>query len=244
LLNKDDVRWGYSVPRHPTKGDILVSNIKQYMQNPLANIGLGDSKHGLTIKRIVVDYLKRLHNFGVERLEESQAFNRVDFHYRDLYFYRKHRYCITCDEDQQEFLRECCIEAGIITADDPKCRLTFATNSKASACNYLVLDREESEIIAGDKYLVCDIGQNSFCISRIHADTTISTSNVIHIATHRNSGFIALENNLRNYLETNSTSLYLNQEIIADAVEEFARDLKVAYFFQLMCIIAYEITVF
>jgi hypothetical protein len=225
LLNRDSFCWGYGVPRHPKQNDICIPNIKQYMMASLVNEKLEKLKLGLTIKKVVSDYLKVLHELGIRRLKENRAFARSTY-YID-FKPEKIRYCLICDQDQEDFVRDCFIEAGIINGSDPDNRLTFATMSEAAAYNYLGWNGSVSGTNAGEKYLVCDIGHSSVSISRIQLNTTLSTSEVVLVDTYPKLGSVVLENNLREYLQLNSRQLYLNQKLIEDVVDEFLESTKV-----------------
>lgn len=125
----------------------------------------------------------------------------------------KIRYCLVRGVDQQEFMRKCFIQAGIINKEDPDNRVTFTTKSEAAAYTYLDWqDRSKMYMVSGQNYLFCDIGYNSISISEIQADVTSSMSKVTLITEYKDAGF-------RDKIIT-----------IASAMSEFEEDIKVICF--------------
>jgi hypothetical protein len=210
------------------ENDVLIDHIKQYLLYPtaVANEKLGKFKEGLTIRKVVSDYLRLFHKTGLEQLKLKEAFRKTTY-FKD--FDKKNiRYSLICSQDQQVFMRECFFQAGIIDVTDPVHRLVFTTKSEASGYHYLAWDRSENYIVAGENYLVCDIGHNAISISSIQAHNTESASKVNLLAEYPEAGSMSLERNLQSYLESNMFRLNLNEMIIDAAVQEFVKKIKIS----------------
>jgi hypothetical protein len=165
---------------------------------------------------------------GLEEDEEFRAsrYFETDFKVANI------RYCLACPESFANFMGQCFIQAEIIKEEELETRLKFVTESDATAYSFLAWDRKSSKIDADQKYIVCDIGHTALRISKIIAGTTEFFSKVETILEDSELGSMALENNLRHYLnqEENYTRLKLNQAIIGHTIQEFNDNLKVSYF--------------
>lgn len=182
-----------------------------------------NQKTGLTIEKIVTDYLTKLHT-ALSRLQDRDTFKNG---YYQTFQIEKSRYCLACPQSQQVFMGKCFIDAGIIHEHELPHRLTFVTESEAAAYNCLAWDRKSSRIKVDEHFLVCDIGHSTFGISRIDAKATESQSTVKLISEDFQHGSADLEKRFRSYIETNADSLNVDKAKIDEAVIEFTDNLKV-----------------
>ncbi|KAI9261961.1 hypothetical protein EDC94DRAFT_609368 [Helicostylum pulchrum] len=208
------------------EGDVYINNIKQYILNiDQANEELGQKKEGLTIQKVVTDYLKTLHALAIKCLNNQEDFRNSDKFKKD-FKPENIRYCLSCPKSQKDFMEQCFVAAGIIELDDLSYRLVCVTESEASAYYCLSLDRIKSKIVHDQEYFVCDIGHCSFGMSKICADTTEILSRVNLISEVPGQGSMNLENSFRKYLNENKIDLNLNQSIIGTLMEKFLDEIK------------------
>lgn len=223
IHDQDSIFWGAEISEPTiTEEDIYIKYIKQYIFNSACKDEEWN-KAGLTIQKIVTDYLAKLHT-ALRNLEDKDTFKKgyfQDFKLGDS------RYCLACPQSQQVFMGQCFIGAGIINEDELEYRLAFVTESEASAYNCLAWDRKSSRITVDEHYLVCDIGHTAFGISRIDAKSTESLSLVESVFEKNCNGSMNLENRFRSYLENNAVSLNMDQTKIGEAIKEFEENLKV-----------------
>lgn len=217
--------------------DIYIPSIKQYLFNlELADERLGMIKEGLTIQKVVTDYLECFIKLALERFQIHDRF-RQSKHFRSSYNLdnvSNIRYRVACPNDLQTFMTNCFLGAGIIEDYEKEQRLSFITDVEAIAYNQVALNRESTKFIPGQSYLVCDVGEISIGLAKVNVDTTESLSTVKLFSENSNHGSTHLEVNFRNYLEENSTELHLNQTIIDNLVIAFLQDVKVktkSYFY-------------
>ncbi|KAI8090650.1 hypothetical protein BDF21DRAFT_194736 [Thamnidium elegans] len=207
------------------KGDVYISNIKQYILNiDQANEELGQKKEGLTIQKVVTDYLKKLHGLAMKCLKSQEDFCESD-KFKEDFKLENIRYCLSCPKSQKNFMEKCFVDAGIIESEDLSYRLVCVTEVEASAYYCLSLDRIKSKIVHDQEYFVCDIGHCSFGMSKIQADTTELLSKVDLISEEPGQGSMNLENYFRRYLN----GLNLNQSIIDTTVETFIDEIKYTF---------------
>jgi hypothetical protein len=178
--------------------DIFFRNIKQYFLDPRRYKKLAQIKYGLTIEKVISDYFRCLHKHSVAKLKEMKPFQKIT--YFSDFIEEGIRYSLACNQDQQDFMRQCFIKAGIISESDPYSRLTFTTKSEASTYSCLAWDRSQSEIIYSDQYLVRDIGYSSLSVYSILTGTTDSTSTVEFISDYPGLGSLSFNNNFKKYL--------------------------------------------
>ncbi|KAI8095813.1 hypothetical protein BDF21DRAFT_458075 [Thamnidium elegans] len=212
--------WGLEISE-PTvsEGDVYIKRIKEYIcgtDRTLEEL----EQAGLTIEKVVTDYLKKLHGAAIEKISEQKIINHTPFKVEDC------RYCIACPLPQRDLMTYCFIEAGIITKEEAEYRLMFVTESEAAAYNCLGWDRKLSKTEGGKHYLVCDIGHTTFGISKINVSVTESLSTVSLLSEYAGQGSMCLENNLRNYLVENAHDLKINRPTIEAAVLEFTESIK------------------
>lgn len=211
--------------------DIHIKNIKQiaYGYDPLVI-------EGLTPKKIVADYLRCIHDIAVQKLKENKALvskettvseeNRaaakkknkdsVLKEYEELFKrfeVQDTRYCIACPEEQQTFMGQCFIEAGIILDENElKYRLHFVTESEATAYNLLAWDRRHSKIKPSENYLVCNLGHTSLGVSEIQASTTDFFSQVKIIDEYLGEGSMLLDLAFSRLIQEKDEALVLGDD--------------------------------
>lgn len=170
--------------------------------------------------------MRKFVELGLHQIRKNELFQRKS--YFGDFENEKIRYCLVCGVDQQEFMRKCFIQAGIINKEDPDNRVTFTTKSEATAYTYLYWqDRSKMYMVSGQNYLFCDIGYSSISISEIQADVTSSMSKVTLITECNDAGFGSLDQKFKKYLEFRFRDKVTT---IASAMSEFEEDIKVIYF--------------
>lgn len=187
-------------------------------------------KEGLTIQKVVTDYLRKFHTLAMKCLKNQEDFCNSDKFKKD-FKPENIRYCLSCPKSQKDFMEQCFVAAGIVEPEELSYRLVCVTEAEASAYYCLGLDRIKSKIVHDQEYFVCDIGHCSFGMSKICADTTELLSKVNLISEVPGQGSMNLENNFRKYLNENKTYLNLNQSIIDTLIETFVDEIKVIIFF-------------
>ncbi|KAI7875539.1 uncharacterized protein EV154DRAFT_526595 [Mucor mucedo] len=214
---------------------VYVDKIGQY----LVDLNASDEKlnqlmNGLTIKKVVTDYLKYFVELALQRLKTHDKvvkntnftkFISEDFTDEDI---ETVCYCVVCPTFRQEFIEECFIEARIIEKSEANHRLSFITEAVATAHHQLSLERGVSKIQNDQKYLVCDVGDISIGLAKIHAATTESLSVVTSIYDDLTQGSINLETNFKNHLIDNMADLNLDNILIDQFVDKF---LEIKYAF-------------
>ncbi|KAI9254420.1 hypothetical protein EDC94DRAFT_242599 [Helicostylum pulchrum] len=218
--HEDSMIWGLEISE-PTvsEGDVYIKHIKEYI---CGTDGVLEEleQAGLTIEKVVTDYLKKLHGAAIEKISAQEIVSHTPFKVEDC------RYCIACPLPHRDLMTCCFIEAGIITEEEAEDRLMFVTESEAAAYNCLGWDRKLSKTVGGKHYLVCDIGHTTFGISKINVSVTESLSTVSLLSEHAGQGSMCLENSLRNYLVENAQDLKINRPTIEAAVLEFIESVK------------------
>lgn len=189
---------------------------------------------GLTIQKVIADYLEFFITLALKRLEVHEKFSQSEyFKDFDIQNVDNIRYCFVCPKVQQQLVKECFIKAGVIEEHELEDRLSFITEAEATAYHQLSLNRKSTKINTGESYLVCDIGETSVGIAKIYADSTESFSTVELVSENPRQGSINLENKFRTYLEKNITILNLNNSIINDLIKVFVDNIKVNKFVNL-----------
>ncbi|KAG2198328.1 hypothetical protein INT47_003041 [Mucor saturninus] len=210
---------------------VYVDKIGQY----LVDLDASDEKlnqlmNGLTIKKVVTDYLKYFIELALQRLMSHE---RVVKNTNSTKFISDEDietvcYCVVCPTVRQEFIEDCFIEARIIEKSEAKHRLSFITEAVATAHYQLSLARSMTGIQNDQKYLVCDVGDISIGLAKIHAASTESLSVVTTFCDDLTQGSINLETNFKNHLIDNMTDLNLNKLLIDQFVDKF---LEIKYAF-------------
>ncbi|KAI8090646.1 hypothetical protein BDF21DRAFT_491033 [Thamnidium elegans] len=227
-----DIHCGISKHNDPLSAapideeDVYIDNIKQYTLNiDQANEELEQKMEGLTIQKVVTDYLKTFHALAIKCLKEHKDF-RKSYKFEDDFKLENLGYCLSCPTFLNDFFADCFMEAEIITEKD---NLVFLSEAEATAFHCLSLDRLITKIIPDQTYLVCDIGHSSFGVSKIKADSTENFSEVELISEEIGKGSMVLENSFKNYLIENKSKLKLNESIISKLVEIFVKELKSSF---------------
>lgn len=223
IKDKESARFGLEVDINKIgSNDIYLQHIKEYIYDiEHTDTMLKEKESGLTAQMVISDYLKKLHDAAIVKLAKKlKKLNPKTEFSKEVC-----RYVVGCPVPQRDFMRECFIQAGIVTTGEAAYRLDFITQAEASAYNCIAWDRTTSNIGSGKYYLLCDIGHTSFAMSRITAATTESLSEVKFIAEHGGIGSKALEDNFKNYLDR----LKLDSVTIERVMNEFSEDIKVYY---------------
>ncbi|KAI7894669.1 uncharacterized protein EV154DRAFT_599767 [Mucor mucedo] len=167
---------------------VYIDKISQYLVDiDASNEKLGELMDGLTVKKVMIDYLKYFIQIALKRLqvhdklvknEHFQEFVNEEFIDEDI---KTVCYCLVCPTDRQEFMKDCFIEAGIIEESEAERRLSFAIKAVAIAHYQLSLDRNTTGIQQDQDYFVVDLGDISIGIAKIHAASTESLSTITNV---------------------------------------------------------------
>ncbi|GAA5810074.1 hypothetical protein MFLAVUS_003492 [Mucor flavus] len=213
--------------RRRDEGDIYIDNIKQYILNKdQANEELEQKLKGLTIKKVVSDYLKIFHAVAIERLKKQEDFCN-SHNFKEDFKFENLSYCLACPTSLNDFFADCFVEAGIAE----KGNLVFVSEAEATAFYCISLDRQTTKIVPDQTYLVFDIGHSSFGISKIKVDSTENLSEVELISEELGKGSMVLENSFRDFLIEKKYQLNLNESIISHLVETFVKEMKFSFDF-------------
>ncbi|KAG2196472.1 hypothetical protein INT47_012673 [Mucor saturninus] len=215
---------------------VYVANIGQYLVDiDASNEELGQLMDGLTIEKVITDYLKIFVDLAIANLQKCAKLNEnkyfQDFINDDLIHEEIEtvHYCLVCPTDRQEFLKDCFIKAGIIEKTKSEHRLSFVTEAVAIAHHQLSLGRNKSEIQNDQDYLLCDVGDISIGLAKIHASSTESLSTITEVLDDITQGSINLEAKFRDYLIENMAELNLNDPLIDQFVKTFSDNIKFAF---------------
>ncbi|KAG2203805.1 hypothetical protein INT47_012738 [Mucor saturninus] len=190
---------------------------------------------GLTIKKVMTDYLKYFVQLALKRLqvhdkliknEYFQEFVNEEFIEEDI---KTICYCLVCPTDRQEFMKDCFIEAGIIEESKAEHRLSFVIKAVAVAHFHLSLDRNETNIQNDQDYCVVDVGIISTGIAKFHAASTESLSTITAISDDITQGSLNLGVKFKAHLIENMTDLNLDISLIDRFVQTFSENIKYAY---------------
>ncbi|GAA5810177.1 hypothetical protein MFLAVUS_003596 [Mucor flavus] len=226
-----EIRCGFSNTatdkRRRDEGDIYIDNIKQYILNKdQANEELEQMLKGLTIKKVVSDYLKIFHAVAIERLGKQEDFCN-SYNFEQDFKLENLSYCLSCPTSLNDFFADCFVEAGIAEKDN----LVFVSKAEATAFHCISLGRQTTKIVPNQTYLVFDIGHSSFGVSKIKADSTENFSEVELVSEELGKGSMVLEDNFRDFLIENKSHLNLNESIISRLVETFVKEIKFSFDF-------------
>lgn len=209
---------------------IFISNIKQYLFDiEKANEKLGRMKEGLTIKKVVTDFLSVFVEMSLDRLLVHTKFRQSKYFKQD-FSAENIRFCLVCPKPIQKFMSQCFIDAGVIEECEITEQLTFISEVEAVAYHQISLNRKVSKLVPDNTYLLCDIDELSVGIAKIDVDTTESFCTVELIEENFKNGTTDLEVRFRNYLEENSAPLCFNASIINNLVDNFVKNIKVRIF--------------
>ncbi|CAO3657412.1 unnamed protein product [Mucor hiemalis] len=209
--------------------DIYIKNIKEIAYGyPLLNLGL--THEGLTREKLVADYLRCIHEIAVRKLVDVQ-FDEEHKHLFELFKVEDTRYCVACPREQEAFIGQCFIDAGIINDEiELTHRLDFITESEATAYNMLAWDRKESKIKASENFLVCNLGQTTLGISEIQAETTDLLSQVKLVHEYYGEGSMLLNLAFSRLIRKKGEALTLDKDIIDNWNENFASERKYGFY--------------
>ncbi|KAI7894681.1 uncharacterized protein EV154DRAFT_497527 [Mucor mucedo] len=219
-------------------GDIgvYVNNIRQYIVDvDASDEKLGQLMDGLTVRKVVTDYLRYFVVFALKRLqvhkklvknEHFQEFVNEEFIDEDI---KTIGYCLVCPADRQEYMKDCFIEAGIIEEFEAEYRLSFVIEAVAIAHSQLSRDRNETGIQENQDYFVLDVGDISIGVAKIHAASTISLSTITEISDDATFGLKNLDNKFKEYLIKNMTELNLNISLINRFVRTFSEFIEYGF---------------
>ncbi|KAI7894666.1 uncharacterized protein EV154DRAFT_577412 [Mucor mucedo] len=212
---------------------VYVDNISQYLLDiDASDEKLGQLMDGLTVRKVITDYLKDFVQLALKRLqvhdkliknEYFQEFANEEFIEEDI---KTICYCLVCPTDRQEFMKDCFIEAGIIEESEAEHRLSFVIQAVAIAHYQLSLDRNETGIENDQYYFVLDISDISIGIARIHAASTESLSTITGISDDITQGFLNLDIKFKEYLIENMTALKLDTSLIDQLIQTFSDKIK------------------
>ncbi|KAG2208896.1 hypothetical protein INT47_011036 [Mucor saturninus] len=215
---------------------VYVANIGQYLVNiDASNRKLGQLMDGLTVKKVITDYLKYFVQLALKRLQvhdkliknkHFQEFVNAEFIDEDI---KSVCYCLVCPTDRQEFMKDCFVKAGIIEKSEAEHRLSFVIKAVAVAHYQLSLDRNTTEIQNDEDYFVIDVDDISIGISKIHAASTESFSTVTKIFDDTAQGLINVAIKFEDYLINNMTELNMNIWLINKFVQTFSKNIKHGY---------------
>lgn len=209
-----------------TEGDIFILDIKRLLFDiEKEDENLGIMKSGLTVRKVFADYLSYFTEYAFERLKEDPEFQFKDLCGPDI------RYCFVCPQSLQGFISECFVESGIIQEHDIKEQLSFATEVEAMAHHLISLERQTTNLIPNQNYLLCNVSEIAFGIAEIKVETTESLSTVVLLHESSEYGSTALQVKFKEYLEKNKVLLNLSHQDISSLVAYFIRDIKVIYKF-------------
>ncbi|KAG2205277.1 hypothetical protein INT47_009542 [Mucor saturninus] len=231
----DNILCGVEFEDVGNKG-VYLANIGHYLVDiETSNEKLGQLMNGLTIKKVVIDYLKYFVPLVIQKLQKHdklvkneyfQNFVNEEFIYEEI---NTIRYCFVCPTNRQEFMKDCFIEAGIIEETEAEDRLSFVTEAVATAHYQLSLNRNVTMIQSNQDYLVCDVSNISIGIAKIVTASTESLSTVTGIFDDITQGSLNLEDRFKNYLIENMAELNLNILLIDQFVNAFIEDIKYTF---------------
>ncbi|KAG2193717.1 hypothetical protein INT47_013185 [Mucor saturninus] len=204
---------------------IAFSNFKELLFNiQKTDEKLERFKKGLTLKKVLMEYLSHLVLIAIEELEVSDEIKKSrysnDFNEANI------RYCFVCPQSLRDFVTECFVEAEIIQEHEVHERISFVTEVEAVAYSLLSLDSRLNELTPNQSYLICNVSELAFGIAEINVDTTESLSTVELLYENSDYGWTVLQTTFRNYLKANSIKLNLNNSIIEDLVIDFTSQFK------------------
>ncbi|KAG2203810.1 hypothetical protein INT47_012743 [Mucor saturninus] len=212
---------------------VYLDNISQYLFDiDASDEKLGQLMDGLTVRKVVTDYLKYFAQLALKRLqvhdrlikgEHFQEFANEEFFDEGI---KTACYCLVCPTDRQEFMKDCFIEAGIIEESEAEHRLSFVIKAAAIAHYQLSRDRNETKIQSGQDYFVLDVSGISVGIAKIHAASTESLSTVTGISDDITLGSINVEIKFKEYLIKNMTELNLDTSLINQFVQIISEKMK------------------
>ncbi|KAG2205529.1 hypothetical protein INT47_005903 [Mucor saturninus] len=210
---------------------IYIPNIKHYLFDIEESDGkLEKLKEGLTIKKLITDFLSALVKISLDRLHIHKDFSQSKYFAQD-FSADNIRFCLVCPKSLQEFMRDCFINAGVVKEHEVTQRLAFVTEVEAVAYHQISLHRQVSNLAPDYSYTICHIDEISVGIAKINVDTTESLCTVYLVDENSKNGTICLEVKFREYLEDNSTLLCLNPFIINNLVVAFVNGVKVPTFY-------------
>ncbi|KAI7891307.1 uncharacterized protein EV154DRAFT_602615 [Mucor mucedo] len=228
----DNLLCGVKFEDVDNKG-VYLANIGHYLVDiETSNEMLNQLMNGLTIKKVVTDYLKYFVPLGIQKLQKHnklvknkyfKIFVNEEFIYEEI---NTIHYCLVCPTSRQEFMKDCFIEAGIIDETEAEYRLSFVTEAVATAHYQLSLDRNLTRIQNNQNYLVCNISDASVGIAEIHAASNESLSTVTEVFDDFTQGSMNLEGRFRDHLTKHMTELNLNTSLIDKFVNAFTEDIK------------------
>ncbi|KAG2203811.1 hypothetical protein INT47_012744 [Mucor saturninus] len=212
---------------------VYVDNISQYLLDiDASNKKLGQLMDGLTVKKVMTDYLKYFVQIALKRLqvhdklienEYFQEFVNEEFIEEDI---KTICYCLVCPTDRQEFMKDCFIGAGIIEASEAEHRLSFVIKAVTIAHYHLSLNRNETNIQKDQDYFVVDVDDISNGIAKVHTASTQSLSTVTKISDDITRGSLNLDIRFKDYLIENMTELNLDASLIDQFIQIFSEEIK------------------
>lgn len=214
-------------PNAKTTGGVYIPSIKDYLFDiEKSDKKLGQLKKGLSTKKMVADFLSTFVKKALDRLKIHKEFSQSTNFKRDFSL-DKIRFCLVCPKSLQKFMRDCFIYAGVVKEREIVQRLAFVTQVEAIAYHQISLDRQVSELVPDNCYLICHIDEISVGIARINVNTTESFCAVEFVVENSKNGTASLEAKFREYLEENSKVLCLDFTIVDNLVADFVKNIKV-----------------
>ncbi|KAI7882305.1 uncharacterized protein EV154DRAFT_523004 [Mucor mucedo] len=210
-------------------GSTSIYQIKQYLFHPdKSNEILGKMKKGLTIKKVLADFLAGFVQLARRRFRVHEQFQKSQFYDNDLKAKYIH-YRVACPSSLQGLMRECFVYAGITDNYKLEQQLSFVTEVEAIAYHQIALDRKITGLKIDQSYLICSVSENSVGIADICVDTTEALSTVELVGENLKGGSTALENRFRDYLEERCIWFNQSPETIEKACSDFLDTMKFGF---------------
>jgi hypothetical protein len=227
-------------------------SIKPYLTE---KISPGSLPEGLTPVRLVADYLKHVHSFGVSEMKkhfqnkeasESPSNQEEKDAKAEMFTGDQIRYVLSIPDNQdgpyKDKMKEALIMAGIIESNVPEGRLSFIKESEATGyhCLKQCIESKNQLNPSLKPYLVCDIGGTVFGVSTIEAKELFETGTVLsHIdKSIGNCGTVDLNIEMRNLLgymlPDKSGGTKQLKELREKLFEYYVENIKVNGFFEFL----------
>ncbi|KAG0231428.1 hypothetical protein BGW42_000255 [Actinomortierella wolfii] len=119
------------------------------------NADLPPWTHPISVSEAISDYLKAMHEYSAEIIEQQIA---------NKFTHKSFRYCLTVpamwSDRAKGTMRQAAIQAGLIRHDDHPDRLMLVSELEAAAL-YCEQERKECRLKDGDRFMVCDAGRDA-----------------------------------------------------------------------------------
>ncbi|KAG0237219.1 hypothetical protein BGW42_001486 [Actinomortierella wolfii] len=218
------VSWGWDarLPRGPTMSNHF--QLYKFKTRLDEKADLPPWTHPISVSEAISDYLKAIHEYSSEIIEQQIAnrFTRQSF-----------RYCLTVpamwSDRAKSTMRQAAIQAGLIRHDDHPDRLMLVSEPEAAAL-YCERECKEYNLKDGDRFMICDAGGGTidlivYDVSVTDKGRTLSEVTKGHGAT---CGSMFVDLNFGELLaqKFRAQGANVRDEIIVSLVEKFAFTLK------------------